>query len=343
MAVKYGIIGCGAIAQRRHIPEAAANPDAQVVALADINRARVQQVAEKYGATPYTDYRKVIAADVDAVVVCTPNVYHAPMTIEALNAGKHVLVEKPMATTRAEARAMIAAAKKNKKYLMVAHNQRLMRPHIKAKQILDSGVLGKPLVFRTSFKHPGTEGWSIDGADSWFINKKLAVMGVVGDLGVHKADLVRWLLGQEFTEVCGFVSTVDKRTPRGKPIPLEDNACFILKTSGGAIGSLEVSWTSYGMEDNQTVIYCQNGTLYLGADPVNNLIVQYKDGEKELHQAGRIATNTRQVSSGVIDLFTDCILTRTPPPINGEEGYRSVNVVLTAIEAAKTGKTLKIR
>lgn len=88
------------------------------------------------------------------------------MSIAAANAGAHVLVEKPMAVTDEEAAAMNEAAAKNGVKLMVGHNQRLMPPHVKAKQILDSGVLGKVLTFRTSFGHPGPDGWSIDGAGS---------------------------------------------------------------------------------------------------------------------------------------------------------------------------------
>jgi UDP-N-acetylglucosamine 3-dehydrogenase len=103
--VRYGIIGCGAIGQRRHIPEAAANPNAVVAALADPVKERVEELARKYNAQPFTNYKQLLAkADVDAVVVCGPNALHARQTIDAFRAGKHVLVEKPMACTRAEAR-----------------------------------------------------------------------------------------------------------------------------------------------------------------------------------------------------------------------------------------------
>jgi predicted dehydrogenase len=225
MPVKYGIIGCGAIAQRRHIPEAADNANSKVAALADPVKERVEELATKYGAKPYTDYKEMLKdPSLDAIVVAGPNSLHAVQTIEALDGGKHVLVEKPMATTREDARAMIDAAKRNNKFLMIGLNQRLMPPHVKAKKILQSGVLGDVLAFRTAFKHPGPEGWSVDAGKSWFFKKGQAFMGVTGDLGVHKADLLRWLLGQEFTEVSGFVSTLDKRDQEGKLIDLDDNA-----------------------------------------------------------------------------------------------------------------------
>lgn len=343
MPVRYGFIGCGAIAQRRHLPECAANPNSVVAALADPNEVRSAELARQYKARGFTDHGKLLAAaDVDAVVIAGPNALHAPQTIEALNAGKHVLCEKPMATTRQDARAMMAAARKNKKYLMIGLNQRLMPPHVKAKEILTGGRLGKVLAFRTAFKHPGPEGWSVDGAKSWFFRKEEALMGVTGDLGVHKADLMRWLLDQEFAEVGAFIGTLDKKGPDGKLIPLDDNAYLILKTTRGVMGSMILSWTNYGVEENYTIVYCAKGVLSIGTDPNYGVVVNYKNGDREMHKVGEMATNIKQVPSGVIDSFTDCILRRRPPRIHGGEGYRALDVILTAMDAAKAGQVLKI-
>lgn len=343
MPVRYGIIGCGAIAQRRHIPECVANPNSKVAALADPVKDRVEDIAGKCGAKPYTDYKEMLQdPNVDAIVVAGPNAMHASQSIEALIAGKHVLCEKPMATTRADAQAMIDTAKKTGKFLMIGLNQRLMPPHVRAKEILASGKLGKVLAFRTAFKHPGPEGWAIEGAKSWFFKKGQASMGVTGDLGVHKADLLRWLLGQEFTEVGGFISTLDKRDETGALIDIDDNAYLTMKTSGGVVGSMILSWTNYGAEENYTVLYCEKGVLSLGTDPVYGVIVNYRNGDKEMHKVGEMSTNTKQVASGVIDLFTQCIESKTQPEINGIEGYRSLDVILTAMEAAAQGKIVKI-
>ena len=343
MPVKYGVIGCGAIAQRRHIPECIANPESKLVALADPMKERVEELAEKYGAKGYTDYKEMLKdPNIDAIVVAGPNSLHAQQSIDALNAGKHVLCEKPMATTREDARAMLEAAKKNKKFLMIGLNQRLMPAHAKAKKILESGALGKVLSFRTAFQHPGPEGWSVDAGKSWFFKKGQAFMGVTGDLGVHKADLLRWLLGQEFSEVTGVLSTLDKRDPEGNLIELDDNAYLVLKTTGGILGSMILSWTNYGAEENYTVLLCQNGVLSLGTDPTYGVIVDYRNGERELYKVGEMSTNTKQVASGIIDALTRSITTNTPPAIDGVEGYKSLDIILTAMEAAKDGKTKKI-
>lgn len=343
MPVKYGIIGCGAIAQRRHIPECHDNPDSVVAALSDPVKERVEALCEHYGAAPYTDHNKMLKeADIDAVVVCGPNQLHASMSIEAFKAGKHVLCEKPMATTREDCKKMMAAAKKAKKFLMIGQNQRLMPPHVKAKEILDSGSLGEVLAFRTAFKHPGPEGWSVDGAASWFFKRGAAVMGVTGDLGVHKADLMRWLLGEEFTHVGGVITTRDKRDSKGKLIPLDDNAYLTLKSKSGVVGSMILSWTNYGVEENYTILYCSNGVLSLGTDPEWGVIVEYKDGRGEKHRVGEMSTNEKQVPSGIIDSFTTSILKKKAPEIDGYEGYQGLNVILTAMEAAKEGVMKKI-
>ncbi|MBI1368357.1 MAG: gfo/Idh/MocA family oxidoreductase [Planctomycetes bacterium] len=342
--VKYGVIGGGAIAQHRHLPEGHANPKSTIAAIADPVADRVKALSEKYGATPYTDYKKMLKeADIDAVVVCGPNALHAPMTIDALKAGKHLLCEKPMSTTRSDAKKMIATAKKTRKFLMIGLNQRLMPPHVRAKEILDSGRVGKVLSFRTAFKHPGPEGWSVDGSKSWFFQKGSAFMGVTGDLGVHKADLMRWLLGQEFTEVGGILATLDKRTPDGKLIGLDDNAYLTLKTDKGVVGSMILSWTNYGAEENYTVVYCTKGVVSIGTDPAFGVVVNYRNGDMEKHKVGEMATNEKQVASGVIDALTDSILKNKKPSIDGEEGFRSLDVILTAMDAAKQGKTLKIK
>ena len=267
---------------------------------------------------------------------------HASQSIDALNAGKHVLCEKPMAVSRDEAKAMLDAAKKNDKFLMVGLNQRLMPPHVRAKEILETGRLGKVLCFRTAFKHPGPEGWSVDAGKSWFFQKSQAIMGVTGDLGIHKVDLMRWLLDQEFTEVGGMITTLDKRDAEGNLIALDDNAMLTLKTTGGVIGSMILSWTNYGMEENYTVLYCQKGVMSLGTDPVYGVVVDYRNGERELHKVGEMSTNAKQVPSGIIDSFTKSIMENKAPEIDGMEGYKSLDVILMVQEAAKAGKTLRV-
>ncbi|MDR6725875.1 putative dehydrogenase [Paenibacillus amylolyticus] len=336
--IKVAVFGCGAIAERRHIPEYADNQNVELVAFADPIVERAEKMAETYGGKAYSSYEELLANEtVDAVSVCTPNYLHAPMAIAASNAGKHVLVEKPMAVSTEEGEQMIEAAKKNNVFLMVGHNQRLMPPHVKAKEILDSGRLGKVLNFRTSFGHPGPEAWSVDGADSWFFRKEEAIMGAMGDLGVHKSDFIRYLLSDEVSEVAGFISTLHKEGTK-----VDDNATCLLRMKSGAIGTLVASWTQYRAGDNSTVLWCENGVMKIGTVDGDEVIVELTNGTVETYKVGAMATNEKQVPSGVIDAFVESIVTNTPPSISGEEGLRSLQVILAAFESEKTGQIVKL-
>lgn len=336
--IRVGIIGCGSISKHRHIPEYAALSNVQLVAFCDPVLERAEAFASQYGGKAYSNYEDMLKQEqLDAVSVCTPNTLHAPMSIAAAEAGLHVLVEKPMATSEEEAQAMIEAAERNGVFLMVGHNQRLMPPHVKAKEILQSGILGKVLTFRTSFGHPGPEGWSVDGKESWFFRKDEAFVGAMGDLGVHKSDLIRWLLDDEVAEVAAFVGTQHK-----EDTDVDDNASCLLRMRSGATGTLVASWTYYRGEDNSTVLWCENGVIKIGTDPVDQVIVELRDGTVNKYQVGDIATNEKQTVSGVIDAFIDSIVNKEKPSISGEEGLKSLKVILKALESQATGRIVSV-
>jgi UDP-N-acetylglucosamine 3-dehydrogenase len=336
--LRVAIIGCGSITKHRHAPEYANHENVEIVAFCDPVKERAELMAAEYGGKVYTDYLEMFQAEeIDAVSVCTPNLYHAPISIAAARAGLHVLCEKPMAASEAEASRMIAAAKENGVTLMVGHNQRLMPAHVKAKELLHAGDMGRVLTFRTAFGHPGPESWSIEGKEGWFFQKDIAVVGAMGDLGVHKADLIRWMLNDEVVEISAFVETLHKENTK-----VDDNAICILRMSQGAIGSLTASWTYYKGEDNSTILYCEHGVIKIGTDPEDQIIVEKTDGTIEKYNVGAIATNTGQTHSGVIDAFVHSILTNTPPPITGEEGAKSLRVILAALESAEEKRNIKI-
>ena len=259
--VRIGVIGCGKIAQVRHIPEYEANPDARVVALFDANAERARALAAEHGCRACATLEELLAADdVDAVSVCTSNATHAQAAIAALRAGKDVLCEKPMAVTIEECEAMVAAARETGRTLMIDQNQRLAKAHVRAKGLLDAGRIGRVLTFRTTFGHGGPETWSVDpGTGSWFFDPKRAAMGAMADLGVHKTDLVQWLIGQTVVSATARVTTLDKRDPAGNLVGVDDNALVIYEMSGGAVGTMTASWTYYGPEDNSTVLYGTEG------------------------------------------------------------------------------------
>lgn len=337
--IKVAVIGCGSIAKHRHIPEYAENPHAELVAFCDPVIERAEAFAKQYGGKAYRDYTEMLEKEaIDAVSICTPNVHHAPASIEAAKHNVHVLCEKPMATSLDEASEMIQVAEENNVILMIGHNQRLMPPHVKAKEILESGSLGNVLTFRSSFSHGGPESWSVDGVDSWFFRKEEAFIGALGDLGVHKIDLVMWLLDEKIVEVNAMMGRLEKAGD------VEDNALILTKTENGKLGTFIISWTHSPGEDNSTILYCEKGILKIGTDIEYPVIVEYKNGEVTKYQLGGIATNEEggQTKSGVIDAFIEAIRSNRRPPITGFDGKLALQVVLAAVEASEKKKTITI-
>lgn len=342
--INIGIIGCGKIAQVRHIPEYATHPNVQLAGYYDLNSSRAEKLAQQYGGVAYSSYPELLAnPEIDAVSVCTANCSHAEISIAALRAGKHVLCEKPMATSLAECEAMVAAARQTGRFLMLGHNQRLAKAHIKARELIQNGLIGEIVSFRTTFGHGGPETWSIDpGQEVWFFDKNRAAMGVMADLGVHKTDLLHFLTGQTVVETTARLLTVDKRDARGHLIGVDDNAICIYRLSGGAVGTMTASWTFYGAEDNSTVLYGTRGILRLYDDPAYAIKVTTREGETILYEIDKIQTNDSQTRSGVIDAFVDCLLHHREPEISAAEGLKTMRVIFASIESSQTGRTMVV-
>ena len=343
--IKIGIIGCGKIAQQRHIPEYVDNPNAELTAYYDLNLQRTKEMAAKFGGEAFETYEALLQSkDVDAVSVCTANFSHAEITIAALKAGKHVLCEKPMATTIEDSEAMVKAAKESGRFLMIGHNQRLTATHIKAKELINSGLIGDILSFRTTFGHGGPETWSIDpGKNVWFFDKSKSAMGAMADLGVHKTDLLHFLTGQVVVETTASLNTLDKRFENGEPISVDDHAECIYRLNGGAVGTMTASWIFYGAEDNSTIFYGSKGIMRVYDDPAYSIVVINKEGQKTLYEVDKIQTNKKQTKSGVIDMFIDGLEKNEQPPLSGEEALKAMRVVFASIESAKKHQTVSVK
>lgn len=345
--LKIGIIGCGKITEVRHAPEYAENPNCQLVAFFDVVPERAKALAEQYGGTAYDSIEALLASDVDAVSVCVANAYHAQTSIQALKAGKHVLCEKPMATTPEDCEAMVAAAKAAGKFLMIGQNQRLAKAHVKAREIIAGGEMGKVITFETHFAHPGPEGWT-GVRDSWFFDKKVASFGVMADLGVHKTDLIHYLTGKKIVRTSAVLATLNKTFSDGRPITVDDNAYAIYTMEDGVVGTMHVSWTNYGNENNSTKMYMEGGVLRMYDDPKYSLIVEKRDGEVIPYELDLLTSNKEQTtggrtSTGVIDAFVESIITNTPPAISGESAMHAMKVVFANEQSAQLGKAVDVQ
>lgn len=343
--IRVGIIGCGKIAQVRHIPEYLDNPNVQLSAVYDINSHRAKEWAEKYQCKAYDSVEALLADPaIDAVSVCTANLVHAEITVAALKAGKHVLCEKPMATTLEDCEAMVAAADAAGKVLMIGQNQRFAKAHVKAREMIEQGELGKILTFKTTFGHGGPENWCINTTPkNWFFDKSRAGMGVIADLGIHKTDLIQYLLQDTVAETTAKIVTLDKKESSGEPISVDDNAICIYKMKSGVIGTMTASWTYYGAEDNSTVIYGTKGILRIYDDPEFCLKFIRRDGGEVLYNLDHIQTNDKQTKTGVIDAFIDAILNGTEAIASGRSVLNAMKAVFASIRSNELGRNIEIK
>ena len=336
--IRVGIIGCGKIAQVRHLPEYASNPNVQLVGYYDKKLARAQEMAAKYGGTAYENYFDLLQnPEIDAVSVCVENRSHAEISTAALYSGKHVLCEKPMAVTLAECESMVAAAERNGKYLMVGHNMRFDPVHRKAKELLDAGVIGDIITFRSVLGDAGPEGWSVDD-ESWYFDKNKAAMGALSHQGIHKIDLLQYLTGQKVIETTAKVLTLNKRDDAGNLIGVDDNALCILRMSGGAVGTMAASWTVYGHECNSTCLYGTKGIMliYNNNNPAAPIEVRNLDGTSTTYNI------PPETNSGVIDEFVDALEHDREPEVSGKEALSTMRAIFGSIKSSEIGRTVSV-
>ena len=324
-SIGIGVIACGAIAQEAHLPNYTSHPKAKLVAVADIDEARAKEVGERFGAEHiYTDYRDLLARDdIQAVSVCGPNCVHAEHTIAAVNAGKHVLCEKPMAISLAEANDMIAAAEDAGVQLMVGFTHRFHHFNRKARDLVADNVIGRPLTTRVRFAHTGPyTSW---GAKSdWFFKPKMAGGGAVLDMGIHALDIARLVLNQEVRTVQANLATLSH------DIQAEDTAIISLEFMSGTLGYIETGWHSrpgpLGIE-----IYGSRGTLLVDYQPPIRLWTEAKGWQEitEFPEGGGWPAE--------VHYFVDTLLAGGEVDPNGYDGLASVRAALAAYDSPKLG------
>lgn len=233
-----GVIGCGSIAQALHLPGYASHPAVRLVAGCDPVPQRRREATKRFGVErTYADYREMLEAEqLDVVSVATPNRFHAEQAVAALDAGAHVLLEKPAALSMKEIAAIKAAVRKSGKVLMVGYSHRFHRGNLKAKKLVDAGVIGEPYMIRVRFAHMGPlPGWA---KSDWFYNPRLAGGGALLDMGIHAIDQCLWF-GGPVRSVQAAATTLRKK------IKLDDAALLVLEFGNGkTLGYIEVGWTS---------------------------------------------------------------------------------------------------
>lgn len=244
--LRIGIIGAGWPGQR-HIEGYQRRDDVEIVALSDVNTGLAEEIRAQYtiNGQVYGDYREMLEfAAVDAVSICTPNFLHAPMAIDALQAGKHVLLEKPLANTLEAGKRIAEQVAATDRVFMMAYNNRFRPDSIILKSYIDEGKLGEIYYAKTGWLRHAAE-FSLRG---WFTDKEKSGGGPLIDLGVHMLDLTLWFMGNPRpVNVTGstYYKFTDMMSARGDHVDVEDLASAFVKLDNGATIVLDVSWVSH--------------------------------------------------------------------------------------------------
>jgi predicted dehydrogenase len=306
VTLRVGIVGCGLIGQKR---ARAIGLPAHLVACADLDEGRARAAAGHSGARILSDWRQLVAlSDVDAVIVATQHDTLAPITLAAVEAGKHVLVEKPAARSPAELEPVIAAAERRGVKVHVGFNHRYHRAFRKAREIFASGALGELMFLRARYGHGGRIGYDKE----WRARPETSGGGELMDQGPHLIDLARWFLG-DFSQVQGFAHTYYW------DMPVDDNGFLLLKTAKQQVAFLHASCTEwknlFSME-----IYGRDGKLDisgLGGSYGLERLTWYR----MLPQMGPPETAAWEYPMGddsweveTAEFFEDIRLDRTPQP-----------------------------
>ena len=333
---RVGVAGCGQIARVLHIPGYVNDPRSELVAFYNRSAERARDLGAAFpDAAIFDDYDAFLEeGNLQAVSICTPNALHAEMAVKAAEKGIHVLVEKPMAMTLKEARAMIDAAALNRVLLMVGHNHRYLPCYRMARKLLRQGLLGYVYQIKASFAYAGP--WRWNPRAHWFYEKELSGSGVVGDLGIHKADMLLYLTEQKVKSIAAFSHT-------SAPTGMMDNAVVILKLEQGTVASLLLSWTEQGKSLNDFVFTGEKGSLYINAEKDEGLVFCKASGERISYpvEAG-IPLRDGAWNIDEIKAFLDGIAGEDAEFIGGEEGYRALEICVGIERAAHSGEVLQL-
>jgi predicted dehydrogenase len=331
--MRVAIIGTGLQARRRALPILDSTNDS-LNFVASSNEARAREFANDYRCEKWGDWRTAVRrGDIDAVIVCTTPESHAEITVEALNAGKHVLCEKPLGKTVAEAQAMVDAAARGKRVLKCGFNHRHHPALIKAKSTIQAGQLGRLIVGRCRYGICGRP----DYQKEWRGNPDKAAGGQLMELGIHAIDLFRWYFG-EIDEVACMAGTLFFQIQ-----PLDDNGMVLLRTRSGAVCSLHASLTQWKNLFSFEVVGADG---YLSVDglgssygtqsisigrrdyvaPFENVVTEFRGADQSWQLEWKE--------------FTAAIAEERQPLGNGQDGLEALRITFAAYKAAEQKRTI---
>jgi len=356
--LKAGIIGCGGIANGKHMPSIEQIEEIEMTAFCDIVIERAQKVAEQYGtadAKTYKDYKALLAdKTIDVVYVLTPNREHSFITIDALNAGKHVMCEKPMAKTSKEAKEMVEAAKKTGKILTIGYQNRFRENSQYLKKMVERGDLGEVYLAKAhAVRRRGVPTWGV------FLDGEAQGGGPLIDIGTHALDLALWTMNN-YKPKTVLGSVYHKLNERGDSgnifgpwdpagFTVEDSAFGFITMEDGATIILESSWALNTVDEGEAIAtLCgtkagidmkeSQESLRINGDDLGKTYVTRPNLEVGGVPFYEGESKTPQVSEQRV--FIDAILKGTPLTVLPEQAYVVTQILEAIYESAKTGKAV---
>jgi len=326
--VGYCIVGLGRIASH-FMPAIVASHKAKITGLVSGHRDKAERIASQYGVPTtaiynYQNYDEIAHnADIEAMYIALPNGMHAEYTIRAAKAGKHVLSEKPMATTVNDAQAMIDACRKANKKLMIAYRCHYEPTNLRAVQLIREGSLGKIQAIESAF------GFNI-GPGEWRLDKKLAGGGPLMDVGIYSLNACRYLTVEEPAFLSATCSVIDKD---GRFKDVEENVSWTMKFPSGVVASCNTTYGAqmegfYRVHGSKGVLQVDDAFVYEGLHLTAKI-----DGRPAIDEP-----NTERDPAHFIreaDHFAACILENKEPKSPGEEGLKDMKLMMEIYESCK--------
>ncbi|HBS44278.1 MAG TPA: oxidoreductase [Paenibacillus sp.] len=352
---RVGIIGCGGIANGKHLPSLSKQSKVEIVAFCDIIKERAEEAAEKYGtseAAVYTDYTELLKDhSIDIIHVLTPNDAHAEISIAALEAGKHVMCEKPMAKTAADAKRMVEVAKRTGKKLTIGYDNRYREDSLYLKKACESGELGHIYFAKAhAIRRRAVPTWGV------FLDEEKQGGGPLIDIGTHALDLTLWMmdnykpkvvLGTKYHELSQKEEAANAWGPWDpKKFTVEDSAFGMVVMENGATIMLEASWALNSLDVHEAK--CSLSGTEAGADMKDGLRI---NGEKfsklytnkiELGAGGVAYYEGKAESAPDIELrkWIEAIEQDKDPVVTPEQAYVVSQILEAIYESAQTGKAV---
>ncbi len=309
--IRVGIVGCGLMGNM-HLTAYKKNPDVEVAAYADTDPEKTRSICQRVKGNIYASHKDMFAKEqLDAVSICTVPSTHRQIVLDALEAGIHVLCEKPLAVSVAEAREMTEKAAQKNKLLLTAFKFRFFEEVRQAKELLKQGNLGKITHFRLMF------GGYLNMAGTWYANKAISGGGIIMDNGPHAIDLVRYLLGE--------VKDVSAQLTNFQDLEVEDTAHLNLTLENRAVGTVDISWSTSIPAQNYMEIYGENGTVLLDIKGISYRYKTWDEFKRVPNQLDSKAAFTLQ-----FDHFVNAIAGKEPTVVRNEDGLKTQMIIKKA-------------